>query len=116
MISPSDSASFRSFPEARERREGRLAALAPRPLGLALLQPGLAWHHGKGEQDGVLDEAKDVQGTIRDQVIFRVAFLFDGRKLRLAIDENQPVVDGNAVPEVFEAGLAREKNEALNCT
>src|SRR5256885_9325053 len=108
-------ASVRSPLEAREPRERRLAALAPRRL-LARLHPGLAWHHGKGEQDGVLDEIQDVERTVRDHVIFRVAFLFDGRKLRLAADEHQPIVDGNAVPELFEAGLAREKNEAFNYT
>src|SRR6478736_7417665 len=64
------------FPEARQHGERRFlaAAVIPSPR---LLDPRLLRDHRQREEDGVLDQVPDVQGLIRDQVIFRIAFLAD---------------------------------------
>ncbi len=72
--------------------------------------------HGQAEYHGFLDQPLHLDGSRRDHEILAVAFLLEGRKLFLRVDQHQPVFDGDLVPESLEGPLAREKNEALDYT
>ena len=103
--------------EAGERRErGLLSRRRINPLSLHFRQPRLAGHHRQREQDCVLDQVPDIQGLDCDEVIFLIALLLDPGKLGLPVDQHQPVLHRDLVPESLETGLTGEKNEAFDYT